>query len=259
MDSISSHRSLAVVIMAAGKGTRMKSDLPKVLHPLQGRPMVRYVMDTANALEPERLILIVGYQKQRVIDAVKADDAIIVDQNDPQGTGHAIMQTEGALEGFSGDMMILSGDVPLLPALVLKRFLQAHRDSGAWITLMIANLDDPTGYGRIVRNAGGSVSAIVEEKDADETTRQIKEFNSGIYLIKSDGLFDRLRRIKNDNAKGEYYLTDIVGIAVRDGLQVDAYRVEDAKLILGVNTVEELREAEYILKTRTASYKSRKM
>ena len=258
MGSIS-RSSLAIVIMAAGKGTRMKSDLPKVLHQLQGRPLVSHVMDTARALGPERLVLIAGYQKRRVLDAVMADDVIAVSQDDPRGTGHAIMQTEAALSDFSGDVMILSGDVPLLPASELKKFLDHHRKSEAWITLMTADLDNPTGYGRIVRNANGSVSAIVEEKDADEATRQVKEFNSGIYLIKSQGLFDRLRRIGNDNAKGEFYLTDIVGIAVRDGLRVTAYRVEDAREILGVNTVEELRQVDHILKMRIASDDTRKM
>jgi len=252
-------RSLAVVVMAAGKGTRMKSDLPKVLHDLGGRPMICHVLDIARELAPDRLIVIVGYRKDLVMDAVKADDAIIVPQDDPQGTGHAILQTEGALTGFFGDVLILSGDVPLLPASVLKRFVEAHQKSDAWLTLMTAELDNPTGYGRIVRDHHGFVTAIVEEKDADDRFRRIKEFNSGIYVIRSDGLFNRLRRIRNDNAKHEYYLTDLVGIAVADGVPVGAFRVADPNLVLGVNTVQELNSAERVLMMRNSSGHRRKM
>ena len=245
-------RFLAVIIMAAGKGTRMKSDFPKILHPLNGRPMVSHVLDIARSLRPNRLILIVGFQKGRVMEAVKANDIIFVHQDNPQGTGHAILQTEVALDGFSGDVLILSGDVPLLPEPVLDDFVQFHRQTNAWMTLMTANLEDPTGYGRIVRDENGFVTAIIEEKDADDRIRGIKEFNSGIYLIRSDSLFDRLKQISNDNAKSEYYLTDIVGIAVRDGLMVAANKIEDANLVLGINTVEELAEAEHVLMRRIA-------
>jgi len=241
---------LAVVIMAAGKGTRMKSDLPKVLHQLAGRPMVCHVLEMARELAPDRVIVIVGYRKEMVSDVVEAHDVTIVTQDDPQGTGHAILQTERALAGFSGDVLILSGDVPLLPASVLEAFVEAHQESDAWLTVMTADLDDPTGYGRIVRGRNGFVTGIVEEKDADDQVRRIKEFNSGIYLMRSDNLFDRLRRIGNDNAKHEYYLTDIVRIAVSDGVPVAAFRVDDASQVLGVNTIEELRDAEHVLNAR---------
>lgn len=231
----------------------MKSNLPKVLHPLNDRPMVLHVLDIARSLRPRRLILIVGFQKEQVMEAVKANDIVFVHQDDPQGTGHAILQTETALEGFAGDVLILSGDVPLLPKPVLEDFVRFHRQKNAWMTLMTADLEDPTGYGRIVRNEQGFVSAIVEEKDADDWIRRIKEFNSGIYLIRSDNLFDRLKQISNDNAKSEYYLTDIVGIAVRQGLPVAANKIEDANLVLGINTIEELAAAEGILTQRIAS------
>jgi UDP-N-acetylglucosamine diphosphorylase/glucosamine-1-phosphate N-acetyltransferase len=238
--------------MAAGKGTRMNSDLPKVLHPLNQRPMIAYVFDAARSLKPTKLIAIIGYQKNKVMESIGAEDITFAFQDDPQGTGHAVLQTEQALDGFDGDIMILSGDVPLLTQEVLKDYLNHHRRSGVWLTLLTAEVDDPTGYGRIVRDDTGLVTAIVEHKDADEETRKIKEYNSGIYLIQRDELFDRLRRIDNNNAKGEYYITDIVKIALDDGCKISAYKIDDANLVKGINTASELAEAEQVLKKRKA-------
>jgi UDP-N-acetylglucosamine diphosphorylase/glucosamine-1-phosphate N-acetyltransferase len=243
-------RRLAVIVLAAGKGTRMKSDLPKILHPLLNRPMVLYVLDIARALTPSRLVMVVGFGKDRVIEAVRADDVIFAIQDDPQGTGHAVLQTEAALKDFVGDVLILSGDVPLLPVSVLDDFLRFHYQSRAWLTLMTAELPDPTGYGRIVRDHQGFVTAIVEEKDAGDQIRSIKEFNSGIYLAQHQDLFQYLRRLKNDNAKGEYYITDLVRIALDQGRQVAAYKIDNANLVLGINTLDELAEAEEVLKHR---------
>ncbi len=243
-------RRLSVVIMAAGKGTRMNSDLPKVLHPLNHRPMIAYVVDAARSLLPSKLIAVIGYQKEKVMKSIGADDVTFAHQDDPQGTGHAVLQTEPALDEFAGDVMILSGDVPLLTETVLQEYLQHHRKSGAWLTLLTAEVEDPTGYGRIVRDDTGLVTAIVEHKDADEEIRKIKEYNSGIYLVQHDELFDRLHRISNDNAKGEYYITDIVKIALEDGCKVSAYKIEDATLVKGINTAAELAEAEQVLTQR---------
>ena len=243
-------RRLAVIVMAAGKGTRMKSDLPKVLHPLNHRPMISYVLDIARSLIPSRLIVVVGFGKGQVMEAVRADDVTFAIQDNPQGTGHAVMQTETALYGFSGDVLILSGDVPLLPAETLEDFIRFHHQSRAWMTLMTAELPDPTGYGRIVRDNKGLVTAIVEEKDADEHIRSIKEFNSGIYLVQSNNLFNYLHNINNNNAKREYYLTDLVRIAIEQKQTVAAYQVNDANLVLGINTIQELHDAEQVLLLR---------
>jgi UDP-N-acetylglucosamine diphosphorylase/glucosamine-1-phosphate N-acetyltransferase len=245
-------RRLSVVIMAAGKGTRMNSDLPKVLHSLNHRPMIAYVVDAARSLKPSNLIAVIGYQKDKVMESIGAEDITFAFQDDPQGTGHAALQTEHALDGFEGDIMILSGDVPLLTTEVLKDYLNHHRKSGVWLTLLTAEVDDPTGYGRIVRDETGLVTAIVEHKDADEETRKIKEYNSGIYLVQHDELFDRLHRIDNDNAKGEYYITDIVKIALEDGCRISAHKIDDANLVKGINTASELTEAELVLKKRNA-------
>ncbi len=243
-------RRLSVIIMAAGKGTRMNSNLPKVLHPLNHRPMIAYVVDAARSLQPSKLIAVIGYQKEKVMESIGADDVTFAFQDDPQGTGHAALQTEPALDGFAGDVMILSGDVPLLTEKVLKKYLRHHRNSGAWLTLLTAEVDDPTGYGRIVRDDTGLVTAIVEHKDADQEIRKIKEYNSGIYLVQHNDLFDRLHRIGNDNAKGEYYITDIVKIALEDGCKVSAYKIDDANLVKGINTAAELAEAEQVLTQR---------
>jgi UDP-N-acetylglucosamine diphosphorylase/glucosamine-1-phosphate N-acetyltransferase len=246
-------RRLAIIIMAAGKGTRMKSDLPKVLHPLNHHPMVSYVLDIARTLIPSRLIVVVGFGKDQVMEAIHADDVTFAFQDNPQGTGHAVMQTESALKDFSGDVLILSGDVPLLPAEILDDFIQFHHQSRAWLTLMTAELPDPTGYGRIVRNDKGLVTAIVEEKDADDRIRNIKEFNSGIYLVQSSQLFFYLHKVDNNNVKKEYYLTDLVRIAIEHQQPVAAYQIEDANLVLGINTIQELHDAEQVLIYREGS------
>ncbi|RMI20095.1 MAG: UDP-N-acetylglucosamine pyrophosphorylase [Calditrichaeota bacterium] len=241
---------LATVILAAGKGTRMKSDLPKVLHTLNGRPMVHYVIDVAEAIGSRRIVLVVGHKKELVIEACRERGVEFVVQSPQLGTGHAVLQTHPLFEGYQGDILVLSGDVPLLRAETLQKLLDIHRQEQPLATLLTTEMDDPTGYGRIVRDENGLVKQIVEHKDADEEIRKIREINVGIYIFRAEPLFRTLPLVKNDNAQGEYYLPDVVKIYVDRGEKVAAVLTGDVEETHGINTVEQLQRAEAILRER---------
>ena len=244
--------SLATVILAAGKGKRMKSDLPKVLHPLNARPMIHYVIDAAEAVGSDRIILIVGHKKELVVEACRERLVEFVEQKEQLGTGHAVRQTEPLFKDYQGDILILSGDVPLLQAKTLQQLITVHQREGAIASLLTAEMDDPSGYGRIVRDANGFVRKIVEHKDADPETLKIKEINVGIYIFKSKPLFETLPLITNENSQGEYYLPDVVKIFVERGEKVAAVISPDVEETHGINNVEQLKRAEAILRERNA-------
>lgn len=240
--------SLAVVIMAAGKGTRMKSDLAKVLHKANGRPVIEYVLEKSETLEPEKTVLIVGHQSDRVKEATKKYPVEWALQEPQLGTGHAIMQAERALHSFTGDILILSGDAPLVNTATLRNLIDSHRKENAAATVLTARLKDPSGYGRIVRfGQSNTVSRIVEHKDASPEELLVEEINSGIYVFRSDILFNALQQITNNNAQEEYYLTDVFSVCFGKGEKVCAFETANAEEIKGINTVEQLREAESIL------------
>lgn len=239
-------RNLAVVIMAAGKGTRMKNpDTAKVMYVVDGKPMVQHVVDLALALGSERTVAIVGWQKESVIAQLAGARSGVecVEQSPQLGTGHAVMQAERALAGFRGDVLVLSGDVPLLTRTTASSLIGHHRETGAAATLLTAVLDDPSGYGRVLRGEGGEVVGIIEHKDATEEQRAIREINSGIYVFDRERLFEGLAHITPHNAQKEYYLTDVFHYFWRHGLAVQAVPSGDAREIMGVNTPEQLEEA----------------
>lgn len=242
---------LAVVIMAAGKGTRMKSDLAKVLHPLGGKPMLEYVVRVSEKLSPEKIVVIVGHQAASVQEAMKNFNIAFALQEPQLGTGHAVMQTETALKNFDGDVIVLSGDAPLITAETLDRLLNFHRTKSAAATMLTATLSDPTGYGRVIRDATGDhVVRIAEQKDASESEKQVLEVNSGIYVFQKALLFAALKHIRNDNMQQEFYLPDVFKIFVAEGKTVAAMPVENINEIKGINTPEQLAEAEAALQTR---------
>jgi bifunctional UDP-N-acetylglucosamine pyrophosphorylase / glucosamine-1-phosphate N-acetyltransferase len=239
-----------VVVLAAGQGTRMKSSLPKVLHPVVGRPMIERVLETANALDPSTITLIVGHKAEAIRGQLVKQQNLWFALQEPQlGTAHALQQAESLLAGRSGSLILLSGDVPLLRPNTLRRLLETHRGSGAAATVVTATVDRPYGYGRIVRTRG-RIARIVEERDASPTQRQIKEINSGIYAFDLPPLFDALRGIASQNAQGEFYLTDLIAIYRRRKLPVETLLVENAQEIRGINSRSELAEVSRLVRQK---------
>lgn len=242
--------------MAAGKGTRMKSDLAKVLHTINGRPMVHYIIDVALALGSEKTVLIIGHQREKVKELCSQYQVHYAIQDQQLGTAHAVMQTEKLLGDYEYDLLVLSGDVPLLTKSTLDRLITTHQTSDAIVTLLTANLEDPSGYGRIIRNSEGNVKKIVEHKDASSEELEIKEINVGIYIFKTVPLFENIALVRNDNAQGEYYLPDVVKMYVDRGEKVVAQLADNFDETRGINTVEQLKEAETILNMRRSIKKS---
>jgi UDP-N-acetylglucosamine diphosphorylase/glucosamine-1-phosphate N-acetyltransferase len=238
---------LAIVVMAAGKGTRMNSDLPKVLHTLGGRPLVEHVLSSAREIEPNRLIVITGHRRNEVQERVTGDGVEFVVQEPQLGTGHAVRQTQPALRNFAGEIIVLSGDVPLLKASTLRKLLDLHRQRAAVATVLSTDAPNPNGYGRIVRTQSGTFVKIVEEREASDVEKQICEINSGIYCFDAEALFDALQSVKPDNSKGEYYLTDVIEILKKRGEIVEAVDIADFREVRGINTLEELLDAERAL------------
>jgi UDP-N-acetylglucosamine diphosphorylase/glucosamine-1-phosphate N-acetyltransferase len=235
---------LAVIILAAGKGTRMNSDLPKVLHKICGKTLIQHVLRTARELDPERVVVIVGHRRDEVKAELRDCDAECVVQEPQLGTGHAVLQTAPLLSEFTGDVIVLSGDVPLLKTNTLKQLIRDHQKSGVAVTVLSTMAPDPKGYGRIVRKQDGSFSRIVEEREASAVERQIAEINSGIYCFRAGSLFDALRSVGADNSKGEYYLTDVIGILRGQGKTVQAVNLAEFREVQGINTQAELANAE---------------
>lgn len=240
---------LRAVILAAGKGTRMRSKLPKVLHKVGGKPMLQHVLDAADAAGAAEKIVIVGHEAE-LVEAMVGEQGKIVLQAEQLGTGHAVMQTQDALADFKGTVMILCGDTPLLDGAELKKFYEAHVQSGAAATVLTAHMDNPFGYGRIVRDAEGNVQGIVEEKDADAQQKLIKEVNTGIYCLESPLMFEVLSTLTCDNAQGEYYLTDVLTKLNAAGRKVGGVVTEDSDMVMGINSRRQLAEAESVMRER---------
>ena len=241
--------NLVAVILAAGKGTRMRSKYPKVLHKVGGKPMLQHVIDAASEAGCDETVIIVGHEAELVEEMVGSQGKIAL-QAEQLGTGHAVMQTAEALKGFSGTALILCGDTPLLEGVELKKFCEAHQASGAAATVLTAIMDDPFGYGRIVRDAKGNVQAIVEQKDATEEQKAIKEINTGIYCMECPLMFDVLATLTNDNAQGEYYLTDVLEKLNQAGQKVGGVITKDSDMVMGINSRKQLSVAEGVMRQR---------
>jgi bifunctional UDP-N-acetylglucosamine pyrophosphorylase / glucosamine-1-phosphate N-acetyltransferase len=236
---------LAVVVLAAGQGTRMKSSLPKVLHPLAGVPLIGHVLATANALNAAHTVVVLKHERDMVEPVVVdySPDAICVLQDDVPGTGRAVEVALDELpKGFLGPVVVVSGDVPLLDAATIEAVVAHHRGSGAAATMLTAFSDDPTGYGRVIRRAEGPVMKVVEEKDATEVEKEVAEINSGTYVFDPDVLRAALADITSDNAQGEKYLTDVIAWCVEGNRLVEAVIVEDDWLVEGVNDLSQLAD-----------------
>lgn len=245
---------LHIVILAAGKGTRMKSELPKVLHHVGGEPMIGHVLKTGAAFDPASTTVVVGHMAEKmraVLDTWPGLKVQTVVQEPQLGTAHALLQAEPVLRDATGTVVLLYGDVPLLERETLRRLIDHHRSTGAALTALSASVDRPKGYGRIVRDAAGSFLRIVEERDATDEERAIKEINAGVYAFELDGLFDSLRLIATGNSQAEYYLPDLVAIYRKQGRRVEAHEITgDPLQLLGVNSREELARMNAILRDK---------
>jgi len=243
---------LLSIILAAGEGTRMKSDKIKILHPVAGKAIIKHVLNTLDGLN-SKIVNVIGYQKNEVqaeLEDLDKWDLNYVIQSEQLGTGHAVLQAEKYIEKHEGPVLILYGDTPLLKKESIAEFVKEHEESKSDLTVMTAVFDNPEGYGRIVKDKDGNLSAIVEEKDADFETKKIKEINSGVNCIDSKLLKEFLSNMDNDNAQGEYYLTDIIEYAVKKNKKINTYVVENSNEIIGINTRKQQAEAEKILRSR---------
>jgi bifunctional UDP-N-acetylglucosamine pyrophosphorylase/glucosamine-1-phosphate N-acetyltransferase len=241
--------SLAVVILAAGEGTRMRSSYPKVLHRICGQPLLDYVVSEIRQLEPEKIVVVLGHQAEKV-KAILDKDVSVVVQEEQKGTADAIRMTETEFADFQGTVMVTCGDIPLIRQETLEVLLGLHLETKAAATLLSAHFSDPTGYGRIIRKPNGLVQAIVEEKDATEAEKKISEINSGIYCFDKSDLFDSICEIGCRNAQNEFYLTDIVEVLNRKQKKIAVSVVEDSNEVAGVNSRKELAEAQHTMQAR---------
>ena len=240
---------LAVVILAAGQGTRMKSDLPKVLHPLAGRPLVTYAVEMARTLAGTRPVLVVGHRAEAVREAV-GDSAVFVEQTEQLGTGHAVLQARQALRGQSDLVLVTYADMPLLTTETLLRLVERQRENPGPLSILTVVADDPRGFGRVMRDESDAVVQVVEEAVAAPEQLAIRELNVGVYCFDADWVWTHVDRIPLSLPKQEYYLTDLIGMAVAEGLRVEAVATEDAAEALGINTRVHLAEAESVLRRR---------
>ena len=237
------------IILAAGQGTRMKSKLYKVLHPVCGKPMVQHVIDQVNQLQIEDIVTVIGHGAEKVQDQL-GDSCKYALQEQQLGTAHAVMQAESVLSAKSGTTLVICGDTPLIKAETMKELIALHEQSQAKATILTAYADNPAGYGRVLRGEGGLVEKIVEHKDASEEERYVKEINTGTYCFDNQALFSALKKVSNENVQGEYYLPDVIEILKEEGEVVTAFQSSDFEETLGVNDRVALSQAEQILRKR---------
>ena len=240
-----SSRKTAALILAAGKGTRMKSDLPKVLHPLMGKPLIEYVITACQKAGVDESILVIGHQADLVRE-ILGHDRRYVEQKEQLGTGHAVMVSRSALKGFKADLLVLAGDTPFLTGRIIRKLIGKHQKTGAAATLMTAVMDPPLAYGRIIR-VNGKISRIVEERDATSDQKKIKEVNTSHYCFRAEKLFPCLDKLSTENDQGEYYLTDVIQMLAEEGETVESLTSDDPAVLMGINNRIHLAEAHEIM------------
>ena len=246
-----SEKKFCALILAAGKGTRMKSEKAKVLHVLNGKPLLHYSLVAAKEAGAEKIVAVIGHQAEVVRKEFAGSGCVFVEQNPQLGTGHAVLQAKDVLSGYDGLTVILCGDVPLLKSSTVKSLIDNHVTSKAVVSVLTTIPPPPHAYGRIVKDDKGNVLKIIEHRDATEDEKKIGEINTGIYCVDTKFLFHALGKVTNNNQQGEYYLTDIVEIAVREGQKVKSFIASDYVEVMGINTLEELARAEKHLLKQT--------
>lgn len=241
------------LILAAGAGTRMKSQKPKVLHEICGKPMLQHVIDTAHELNVDQIVVVVGHGAEKVQEAIE-DNVDYVYQEEQLGTGHAVMQAKSFFENYKGNVLVLYGDTPFISAKTLQKFMEYHKENHLDATILTAKIEDPTSYGRIIRNKKGQIKAIVEHKDANAEQLKINEINSGMYYFKADLLCHALKQITNDNVQKEYYLTDAISILSQEEYNIGGYVAKDYTEVEGVNSRVQLAQGEAYMREKINKY-----
>jgi len=246
-------KGLAVIVLAAGKGTRMKSSIAKVLHPIKNQPLLYYVLESLVPLNPDFSVLVVGFQSAVVKESFSNRGLIFVEQKEQLGTGHAAQQAKLALHDFSGDVLVVCGDMPLIKSQTLVDLVTRHREKKSACTVLTLKSSVKKDFGLVIRDEQGSVSKIVECKDASEDEKKVDEFNSGVYCFDKHLFLKALDEIGNNNIQKEYYLTDTIEYIVNNGFLVESLQIRDNTQLLGINTQEDLSLAEKILMDETKS------
>jgi bifunctional UDP-N-acetylglucosamine pyrophosphorylase/glucosamine-1-phosphate N-acetyltransferase len=239
----------SAVILAAGKGVRMRSQIPKVVHAVAGQPMVKHVVQAVYQAGVNKITLVVGHGRDTIENLFEAGQVGIAVQEQQLGTGHALMQAEKNVAG-DGNIIVLAGDTPLIRAATIKALIDRHEESAAAATVLTTSVEDPTGYGRVLRNEDGSLNRIVEEKDANSEEKAIHEINSGMYCFKTEAVFKALQHINTSNAQNEYYLTDVLKIFIAQGQRVEIQKTDAVEDIYGINDRVQMAQAEAILRQR---------
>lgn len=243
---------MRAIVLAAGKGTRLNSEAanrPKVLTEILNKSLIDYALEHIDFIPEEDTFIVVGYKKEMVMDSVKGDYKFVV-QEEQLGTGHAVMVTEPYFKDYDGDVLVLYGDMPLIEKTTYQDMVELHKKSEAACTVLTAFVDNPPAYGRIIRDSEGNLVNIIETKDCDEEQIKIKEVNVGVYVFDSKLLFKALKGLNNDNKQNEYYLTDVPKMLINEGLDVQTHTIEDINQIYGVNTPEDLKLCEEIIKNK---------
>lgn len=243
---------MKAIVLAAGKGKRLHSEefnLPKVMREANGKPLIRYALDSIDFIDKKDTVIVVGYMKEKVMENL-GDEYLYSVQDEQKGTGHAVNCAKEHFDGYDGNVFISYGDMPLFKKETFKALIEKHNQTGADCTLLTAIVDNPPAYGRIIRGEDGKICDIVEEKDCTEEQKKITELNVGVYVFKAKLLFEGLKNLKNNNAQGEYYLTDMPKIFVSSGKKVETFSTTDETEMYGVNTLEDLEFCEKQLKLR---------
>ena len=240
------NNKLSVIIMAAGKGTRMESSIPKVLHKLSGDTLLNHVIKTASKLSPDNIVVIIGYKLELVKESVSSNKILYSIQENQYGTGHAVMQAKNHLKEFEGNTLVLSGDVPLIKASTLSSLINKHQSGGFDASMLTADMEKPDGYGRVVRDLDGNLKKVQEHKDCNTGELEINEINSGIYIFNNQKLFELLPKLDNNNQQAEYYLPDVLSMIVTDNGKIGLEKIKNNDEIQGVNTLEQLSYLENI-------------